>query len=130
MAENGFRRGQRRGVACGVRHTCREGYPPGVESNSRRREIDVICKEEACDRRAHSRGWCTTHYRRYRTGRPMDAPIRRYVQNEQGVGGEPVPGPSITIRRKRERPFAEEYALLAELGLYPKRRRQSSSSQN
>jgi hypothetical protein len=56
------------------------------------------CKEIDCHRRAHSRGYCTTHYRRWRSGQPMDAPIRRY-------------------RRKRKRPFAAEYALLAELGL-------------
>jgi hypothetical protein len=32
----------------------------------------------------------------------MDAPIRRYAKR---------------VRRKREKPFAAEYALLAELGL-------------
>jgi hypothetical protein len=56
------------------------------------------CKEIDCHRRAHSRGYCTTHYRRWRSGQPMDAPIRRY-------------------RRKRKRPFEAEYRLLAELGL-------------
>ena len=91
------------------------GYPPGDESNSERREIDVICKEESCDRRAHSRGWCTTHYRRYRTGKRMDAPIRRYVPDTLG---ELVAAPPKNIRRKRDRPFAAEYALLAELGVY------------
>jgi hypothetical protein len=60
------------------------------------------CKEANCTRRAHSRGWCTSHYRRWRSGRPMDAPIRRYRKR---------------VRWRREGPFAAEYALLAELGL-------------
>lgn len=60
------------------------------------------CKEADCTRRAHSRGWCTTHYRRSRSGQPMDAPIRRYA---------------MRVRRTRKRPFAAEYALLAKLGL-------------
>ncbi len=62
----------------------------------------MACKQTGCDRRAHSRGWCTTHYRRWRSGQPMDAPIRRYAKR-----GRP----------KRKKPFAAEYALLAELGL-------------
>jgi hypothetical protein len=60
------------------------------------------CKEIDCHRRSHSRGYCTTHYRRYRSGQPMDAPIRRYTQS---------------VRPKRRRPFEAEYRLLAELGL-------------
>ena len=62
----------------------------------------MACKQTGCSRRAHSRGWCTTHYRRWRSGEPMDAPIRRYA---------------TSVRPKREKPFAAEYALLAELGL-------------
>jgi hypothetical protein len=62
----------------------------------------MACKETHCRRRAHSRGWCTTHYRRWRAGQPMDAPIRPYAKR---------------VRWKRERVFAAEYALLAELGL-------------
>jgi hypothetical protein len=60
------------------------------------------CKETACGRRAHSLGWCTTHYRRWRSGRRMDTPVRRYARRG---------------RLKRQKPFAAEYALLAELGL-------------
>jgi hypothetical protein len=60
------------------------------------------CKEANCTRRAHSRGWCTSHYRRWGSGRPMDAPIRRYGRRGKW---------------KRKKPFAAEYALLAELGL-------------
>jgi hypothetical protein len=62
----------------------------------------MACKQTDCDRRAHSRGLCTTHYRRWRCGQPMDAPIRRYTQK-------------VTPRRKR--PFEAEWALLRELGL-------------
>ena len=62
----------------------------------------MACKETNCDRRAHSRGWCTTHYRRWRSGQSMDAPIRRYTQS---------------VRPKRRGPFEAEYRLLAELGL-------------
>lgn len=60
------------------------------------------CSEKKCHRRAHSRGWCTTHYRRWRSGKPMDLTIRRYMRRC---------GP------KRGRPFAAEHALLAEMGL-------------
>jgi hypothetical protein len=42
------------------------------------------------------------HYRRWRSSQLMDAPIRRYA---------------MRVRPKREKPFAAEYALLAELGL-------------
>jgi hypothetical protein len=62
----------------------------------------MACKEINCGRRAHSLGRCTTHYRRWRSGKPMNAPIRRYARR---------------VRWKREKPFAAEYALLAELGL-------------
>ena len=41
-------------------------------------------------------------HRRWRSGQPMDAPIRCYTQN---------------VRPKRRRPFEAEYRLLAELGL-------------
>jgi hypothetical protein len=33
------------------------------------------CKE-GCDRVARSRGWCSSHYRRWLTGNPLDTPIR------------------------------------------------------
>jgi hypothetical protein len=62
----------------------------------------MACRETDCQRRAHSFGWCTTHYRRWRACEPMDAPISRYAKR---------------VRPKREKPFAAEYALLAELGL-------------
>ena len=62
----------------------------------------MACKETDCHRRAHSRGFCTTHYRRWHSGQPMNQPIRRYAKR-----GTP----------KREKPFAAEYALLRSLGL-------------
>jgi hypothetical protein len=78
----------------------------------------VSCKETSCDRRAQSRGWCTTHYRRWRSGQPMDAAIRGYVRVEVAEDGKCKPLTTRLVRqRQRERPFAAEYALLAELGL-------------
>ena len=74
------------------------------------------CKRDDFLRRAHTSGWCTTHYRRLRSGQPMDAPIRRYVrlQEEGDSSGKPA---STTTVRKRKRPFEAEWALLKELGL-------------
>lgn len=78
------------------------GHPPGKEV-LRRIGGTMACKHTGCSRRAHSRGWCTTHYyRRWRSGQPMDAPVRCHTQN---------------VRPKRRRPFEAEYRLLAELGL-------------
>jgi hypothetical protein len=78
---------------------CPRSSATWVPPQAKPREAETLrCKEIRCPGRAHSRGYCTTHYRRWRSGQPMDAPIRRY-------------------RRKRKRPFAAEYALLAELGL-------------
>jgi hypothetical protein len=79
-----------------VQHPKR-AIPPGKEAVTKIGET-LACKEADCQRRPHSRGYCTTHYRRWRSGQPMDAPIRRY-------------------RRKRRGPFEAEYRLLAELGL-------------
>jgi hypothetical protein len=75
------------------------------------------CKQDDCTRRARTSGWCTTHYRRLRSGQPMDAPIRRYVRLQKQ--GERIRKPTTTRTgsRKRERPFAAEWALLKELGL-------------
>jgi len=47
----------------------------------------------------------------------MDAPIRRYVKREDGTGATRKPLRTNPVRRKRDKPFAAEYALLAELGL-------------
>jgi hypothetical protein len=88
----------------------------------------MCCKQEGCTRRAHSRGWCTTHYRRWRSGRPMDAPVRGYVRYEGDAEGNCVPVSAKPPKRKRGRPFAAEYALLKELGLYDENRRRVAPS--
>lgn len=74
------------------------------------------CKHADCPRRAYTSGWCSSHYRRLRSGQPMDAPIRRYVRLQRPDGRTE----SATIgadRRKRKKPFEAEWALLKELGL-------------
>jgi hypothetical protein len=75
------------------------------------------CKE-GCGRTARSRGMCSSHYRRWRAGKPLDTPIRGYQRYEEGPDGKPVLAPtrpkSAPIRRK---PFEAEYALLRSLGL-------------
>lgn len=75
------------------------------------------CKEIDCNRQARSRGWCTTHYRRWRSGQPMGEPIRSYVRYTEAVDGGCEPMGMGSAKPKREKPFAAEYALLAELGL-------------
>ncbi len=75
------------------------------------------CKQNNCNRRAHTSGLCTTHYRRLRSGQEMDAPIRRYVRYDEGADDKPNPVTAKIIRRKRKKLFPAEYALLAELGL-------------
>jgi len=47
----------------------------------------------------------------------MDAPIRAYVHYDEDANGSCKPVSAKTARTKREKPFAAEYALLAELGL-------------
>jgi hypothetical protein len=47
----------------------------------------------------------------------MDAPVRSYVQHEVDENGLCVPAAAAAPKRKRQKPFAAEYALLAELGL-------------
>ena len=74
------------------------------------------CKQTDCDRRATSRGLCTSHYRRWREGR-LDSPIRPYVRYDDGDEGIPRPVAKPIRRPRREPPFAKELALLRELGL-------------
>jgi hypothetical protein len=75
------------------------------------------CRQKDCNRRAYTSGWCTTHYRRCRSGQPMDAPIRRYVRLQEPVDRTNKPTDGKPVRRKRKRPFEAEWALLKELGL-------------
>lgn len=79
----------------------------------------MTCKQPECDRRAHSRDWCSTHYGRWRAGKPLDSPIRGYVRYEEAEDGtvQPVAALSSPRRVGREKPFARELALLKELGL-------------
>jgi hypothetical protein len=55
--------------------------------------------------------------RRWLSGEDMDAPIRGYVQYHEDADGHCEPMSARTVRPQREKPFAAEYALLAELGL-------------
>jgi hypothetical protein len=75
------------------------------------------CKQDDCPRRAYTSGWCSTHYRRLRSGQPMDGPIRRYVRHQQGAHKDFEAASTASVRPKRKKPFEAEYALLAELGL-------------
>jgi hypothetical protein len=77
----------------------------------------VRCKHEDCPRRAYTSGWCSTHYRRLRSGQPMDAPIRRYVRLQEQGSSTGNPAITRTARRKPKKPFEKEWALLKELGL-------------
>ncbi len=75
------------------------------------------CKQDRCTRRAYTSGYCSTHYRRLRSGQPMDAPIRRYVRLQEPTHGSRRAVSANKVRPKRRKPFEAEYALLAELGL-------------
>ena len=78
----------------------------------------ALCKE-GCGRIARSRGWCSSHNRLWRAGKPLDTPIRGYQRYEEGPDGKviPVQAPAPSPKRKRKKPFEAELALLRELGL-------------
>jgi hypothetical protein len=78
------------------------------------------CKE-GCGRIARSRGMCSSHYRRWRTGK-LDAPVRGYQRYEEGPNGVVIPvqaSPPLPRERKRKRksPWVKEMELLRSLGL-------------
>jgi hypothetical protein len=75
------------------------------------------CKQNDCHRKASTSGYCSTHYRRLRSGQPMDAPIRRYMRIQEPMDRTCKPADGKAVRRKRKRPFEAEWALLRELGL-------------
>jgi hypothetical protein len=80
----------------------------------------MSCSVDGCGRRVAGRGWCSSHYRLWRAGKPLDTPIRGYQRYEVGPDGKvaPVPTqPSVAPSRRREPPFAREHALLRSLGL-------------
>jgi hypothetical protein len=91
----------------------------GTMARCRSKEIGktMRCKQTDCNRRAHSRGMCTTHYRRWRAGQDLDSPIRGYVRYDDAEDGIPRPAVKPIRRVRREPPFAKELALLRELGL-------------
>jgi len=72
------------------------------------------CKHPGCERRARSRGWCTTHYRRWRAGKDMDTSIRGYTRYVDDGEGRAVPA---RPRPRLPKPFAAEWELLRQLGL-------------
>ena len=77
------------------------------------------CKE-GCGRVARSRGMCSSHYRRWLAGKPLDTPIRGYQKYEEGPDRKPVPAPTRPSRARsprRKPPFAREHALLRSLGV-------------
>jgi len=78
-----------------------------------------LCKLDGCGRIARSRGWCSSRYRLWRAGRPLDTPIRGYQNYEEGPDGRVAPAPIRASRAPspRREPFAKEYALLRSLGL-------------
>jgi hypothetical protein len=69
-----------------------------------------------CGRKEVARGMCSSHYRRWRLGKPLDEDVRTYARYEEGPDGIPV---EVSVRPKvvREAPFAKERALLASLAL-------------
>jgi len=70
---------------------------------------------KAAARVARSRGWCSSHYRRWRAGKPLNTPIRGYQKFQEGPDGTPVPARRAPAPRRK--PIAKEYGLLASLGL-------------
>ena len=79
----------------------------------------ALCKygpDGKCGRKTVARDMCMTPYRRWRAGRPLDAPVRGYQRYEEGPDGGCVPATTRPQKPKRE-VFAREQALLRELGL-------------
>lgn len=81
----------------------------------------ALCRQDD-GRKAVGRGYCSTHYRRWRSGEPMDAPIRSYVRYAESPDGGCVPRSELPVKKSRVKPFAKETALLLSLGLGPRRR--------
>jgi hypothetical protein len=75
--------------------------------------------QQGCGRTARSRGWCSSHYRLWRAGKPLDTPIRGYQRYDEGPDGscQPSTRPSVAPSPRREPPFAKEHGLLRSLGL-------------
>jgi hypothetical protein len=72
---------------------------------------------DGCGRRVAGRGWCSSHYRRWRAGE-LDTPIRGYQRYRESPDGKAVPiQASPAPSPKRKSPWAKEYALMRSLGL-------------
>jgi hypothetical protein len=79
----------------------------------------AFCNRNGCERVARSRGMCSSHYRRWRTGK-LDAPVRGYQRYEEGPDGVVAPVQASRApcpKRMRPSPFAKELAVLRGLGL-------------
>ena len=68
-----------------------------------------------CGRKVVARGMCSSHRRRWLTGKPLDSPVRGYQRYEEGPDGKVRASVALSPRRKP--PFAAEMMLLRELGL-------------
>jgi len=71
-------------------------------------QVNITDDGEICGRKVIGRGWCSSHYRRWRSGEDMDAPIRGYSQREEDADGNCKPVSTKTDRPRREKPFATE----------------------
>lgn len=79
----------------------------------------ALCNRNGCERVARSRGMCSSHYRRWRTGK-LDAPVRGYQRYEEGLEGVVAPiqaSRAPSPKRKRKSPWGTEMELLRSLGL-------------
>lgn len=70
----------------------------------------------ACGRTVVALGMCSSHYRYWRNGLPLDTLPRTYTRYAQGPDGGCVPVP-VEPKVVRPDPFAKEKALLARMGL-------------
>lgn len=70
----------------------------------------------SCGRNVVGRGMCSSHYRAWRNGLPLDFMPRGYIRYAEGPDGSCVEAP-IRPCVVRPDPFAREKVLLAKMGL-------------
>lgn len=63
------------------------------------------CSVDDCDRKVIARGWCKTHWQRWRDGRQIDAPLRR----SPGTGHLSATGYVYMAGRLQHRIVMEEH---------------------
>src|ERR1700693_2441177 len=68
-----------------------------------------------CGRKVTGRGMCSSHYRRWIAGEPLDTPIRGYQRYEEGPDGVPIRASGAPSPKSKA--FAAEMTLMNELGL-------------